>query len=1041
MAATTEEKLLHLITETHSPNDGTRKQAELHLTQAQRNPAYPVSLGAIASHVNVALEIRQSALLLLRTWVESFWSSIDQQDSASLGLVLLDDGSKERLRNNMLALATSELSDRKIRVAASYVVTKIANVDFPDQWPSLLPTILHLIPNASDLQLNGALKVLSDLVEDALSEDQFFTVARDILKVVFDVAINDARKPVLRAYAVSIFRGTFDIMEMVKDEHGPEVKGFADEALSVCLPLFLSVMKTPLPSRKVPAVAKSCDDESGAVLEFRRGLIALKLQVVKTLMRIRSVFPQLLLPQTPVFFSETWAELNLLEEEYQDMYVRNEEQGRLEDADGLPYTLDFLVLEELDFLQSCLRAPPVQKELGLQIQQHSGVTNTPWILDVMKLAVSYAQIIKEEEDLWDIDVNLFLAEETGVTTNYTARTACGDLLIKLGEWLHQGALEGLLVFTQRLFPASTSTWRTREAALYLVTQLMTDFLDVGKKVAPEIIRTYFELIEFSINRTDEPLLRARGYLVAGILAQSIPEMPLTLLNRTIKAVNSDESEVVKVASIKSIQGWAKISVQPDHQLLIISALSEYVHAKDLTDLEDADDLLIALVETLRAAINLDPRISINDGTVLDLLFTTAKYGAANFQMTMLVTETFEDIVQSISGTNLYTQLCLKVLPSLTGAFDVGNLTGDDPLVELATELLAVLTENGSEPLPSGYVAASLPKLNRLLMATSEGGVLRAGAEAVKFMLMHDHQQVFAWRDEEGRSGLEVCLVLIDKLLSPSVEDNAASEVGGLAAELVEKAGQGRLGPFLEQLLRAVASRLATAEAPPFIQSLILVFARLSLTGEHDVVNFLSQIDINGSNGLQVVMSKWLENSVSFAGYDEIRQNVIALSKLFTLNDHRLSQIMIRGDQVLPASDVIVTRSRAKANPIEYTIIPAPLKILKVLIEELLSASGHSQAASNLVAAATAEDDEDNDDWEDVPNALDFASASAKADMMSFTEASFTRQRDDETQAYLMDFFLRAARENIGGFSSWYPGLTIEEQQKLGEVARVAGAQP
>jgi importin-9 len=165
----------------------------------------------------------------------------------------------------------------------------------------------------------------------------------------------------------------------------------------------------------------------------------------------------------------------------------------------------------------------------------------------------------------------------------------------------------------------------------------------------------------------------------------------------------------------------------------------------------------------------------------------------------------------------------------------------------------------------------MPKLNRLLMNTSEGEILRPGVEAIKFTLMHDHQQVFSWHDETGRSGLEVCLIIIDRLLGPSMEDNAASEVGGLAAELVEKAGQDRLGPFLPRLLQAVASRLATAQAAPFIQSLIIVFARLSLVGAQDVVEFLNQIDIGGQNGLQVVMSKWLEHSVMFAGYDEIRQ--------------------------------------------------------------------------------------------------------------------------------------------------------------------------
>lgn len=191
---------------------------------------------------------------------------------------------------------------------------------------------------------------------------------------------------------------------------------------------------------------------------------------------------------------------------------------------------------------------------------------------------------------------------------------------------------------------------------------------------------------------------------------------------------------------------------------------------------------------------------------------------------------------------------------------------------MTAELLAILVQHGSEPLPPGFVASVLPKVNKLLMTSTEGEVLRPGAEAVKYMLMHDHHQVFAWHDAESNcSGLEVCLRIIDRLLGPSIEDNAASEVGGVAAELVEKAGQERLGPYLLQLLKAVAERLETAQAAPFIQSLILVFARLSLNGAQDVVTFLSETEISGHSGLQVVITKWLENSVTFSGYDEIRQ--------------------------------------------------------------------------------------------------------------------------------------------------------------------------
>jgi hypothetical protein len=81
---------------------------------------------------------------------------------------------------------------------------------------------------------------------------------------------------------------------------------------------------------------------------------------------------------------------------------------------------------------------------------------------------------------------------------------------------------------------------------------------------------------------------------------------------------------------------------------------------------------------------IDPIITISgDSGPLDLLFVLAKHGAANFQLTQLVSETFEDIVGALSGVEAYTALCGKVLPSLTGAFDVGSMTQDDPLIEVS----------------------------------------------------------------------------------------------------------------------------------------------------------------------------------------------------------------------------------------------------------------------------------------------------------------------------------------------------------------------
>jgi importin-9 len=595
----------------------------------------------------------------------------------------------------------------------------------------------------------------------------------------------------------------------------------------------------------------------------------------QALMRIRSIFPPMLSPQSPALFSATWDELTSLQAAYHQMYIEDERQSRLEDADGLPYTLDFLVLEELDFMQACIKAPPVKKELEEQLQGKSA--EGTWVTEVMKLAVAYAQITTEEEGLWNIDVNIFLSEETSVTANYTPRTACGDLVIKLGEWLSQATVEGLLSYTRSLY-STNQNWKAKEAALYILNQLLSDFFDVQKQINPESANGFIDFIRYAMQQQDE-FLRARGYLTAGCLTRTsgdaLIQVATSFLEASVQAINNDESDVVKVSCIKALQhylsGLPSDITQP-LQTNIISALSNYLHSQDLGELAESDDLMVTLIETLRDAIMLDIRICLTGGG-LDLLFTVASHGANNFQLTALVTETFDDITNQTAslGSDAYIRLCEKVLPSLTGAFDVGALTEENALTNLAAELLSLLAEHGSEPLPNGFVATVMPKLNRLLLGSNDEELLKSATSAVKNMLMHDYKQLFEWRDETGKGGLEVVLVIIDRLLSPNVEDNAAAEVGALAAELVEKAGSERLGPFLPQLLRAVAVRLGSATQAHFIQSLTLVFARLSLVNAKEVVDFLAQVDINGENGLQVVITKWLENSVTFAGYDNVRQ--------------------------------------------------------------------------------------------------------------------------------------------------------------------------
>ena len=272
-----EQELLTLLADTQSPVADTRKAAELQLLRLYSNESFPLTLAAIASHNSVPTNLRQSALSVLRTFIAAAWSPVLDEFK---GQVLVNDKNKAQIRRVLLDLATvTDTPERKVKSSASFAVSKIASADYPEQWPELLPALLHIIDdgNCTASALHGALKVLLDLVDTGFSEEQFFPIARELVSTLFNVATNESRKPMLRALAVAVFRACFDTLEMVLEQHKVAVKGFMDEVLGDWSPFFLSTLEAPLPQ----APSEQEESKDAEIPSQWRGVIGLKLQVVK----------------------------------------------------------------------------------------------------------------------------------------------------------------------------------------------------------------------------------------------------------------------------------------------------------------------------------------------------------------------------------------------------------------------------------------------------------------------------------------------------------------------------------------------------------------------------------------------------------------------------------------------------------------------------------------------------------------------------------------------------------------------------------------
>lgn len=1011
----------------------TVREADVQLRALYREPTLSASLTSIAANASTDIAIRQSALLNLKQYVLASWSAeLDEFE----GQILPPDDVKNQVREAILQLSTADGVERQIQTIASNVLSKIAVADYPEQWPGLLQTILSLVQSSpSDQRLHGTLKVLAELA-DGLEEQQFFLIARDLVDALYSVAADGQRNPKIRALSASVFKSCFDTLQTLMEDHKAEIKSFAEQSLGVWMELLIAIINTELPSPP-----KTADEDP--VMEHYRGWVALKTQVARVLIAIRLTFPSILAPRTPQLFSAVWSELSRLQQNYQETYIDHDIESRMEDADGLPYSLDFLILESLDFLQGCIRAPPVRKELEAQLQTQPAEAN--WIVELMKLTSSYSQITNEEEGMWDIDVNVFLAEETGVTANYTARTACGDLAIKIGEWLREKVLEGLLLYIRSIMGSSDGrAWRLQESALYMVDQILRDLADYQQPLSAGLCQALVEIAQGTIQSTHH-FLRARGYSVLGsavkVSGDALQSVASDLFAKSLNAIQADQSEAVQVSCIRSIQAY--LAMIPPEQTLplqapIVQALQRWLSTKEMSELGESEELLFAVVESLRDVIVLDTKICLT-GEGLNLLFSIASSGADSFQMTSVVTETFEEICSTIAplGADAYAQLSSRVLPSLTGAFDVASMTEENALMSLSAELLAILSETAPSPLPAGFVAATLPKLSAILLNNLDDELLKTCTICLKHIMTHDPDQLLGFSStayNPPKTGLELVLAAVDRLLSPAIDDNSAAEVGGLAAALVDKAGPERLGNYLLPLLRAVASRVATAEKADLIQSLTLVFARLAAQNPKDVVDFLAQVQVEGQeNVLQSVMAKWLENCGSFSGYENIRLNILALSRLFELHDERLAGTMVKGDIIIDSTK-IMTRSRAKANPDRFTAVNVPMKIVKIFVDEFGTYSAAASAAAGAGihdgAGSDAESDDEDEDWED-EDVLGGLTGTARAELMKFadeTPGSAARQTDVETQHFLENFFRSNASD--GQFQELLGQLNPGEQEKL-----------
>ena len=269
--------MLKLLRATQLSAAQPRMAAELQLKQLHGNEQFPNALVSIGAHAEIPVGDRLAALVALKHLVNTSWSPA-LEDFA--GEVLIRTEAKPSIRQTLLRIAFGAQGGDATKVVASTaaVIAVVASSDFPEEWPDLLDSLLGQVPQSSDDQAQAILVVLSELVDGGLDESAFYRYALPIMDALRELAVNGARRLMVRAHAVHVFRCGLDFLENLKDKEESGIRKFAEDICHAWSPFFLDALREALPAFPSPNQEEEPSNPDIAVAW--RGIIALKIQVV-----------------------------------------------------------------------------------------------------------------------------------------------------------------------------------------------------------------------------------------------------------------------------------------------------------------------------------------------------------------------------------------------------------------------------------------------------------------------------------------------------------------------------------------------------------------------------------------------------------------------------------------------------------------------------------------------------------------------------------------------------------------------------------------
>ncbi|KAF8641001.1 hypothetical protein AX17_000646 [Amanita inopinata Kibby_2008] len=926
--------------------------------------------------------------------------------------------------------------DRRIRSLCAHTLSSVADCDWPDEYPDLLSSLISLLSSGSPNSVHGAMQVFTEFIKSDLTEDQILPVLRQLLPVLLNILGSaESHSAPTRARTVSVFRQCVTALFMVKDQHPQAVK----EAVASVLPVWLDAFKVLL-NQDVEQEVRRSDNWDG---------LSIRIQVfknAKTLDTIHTCFPRALTPYLQEFLFFSLHHLQILYPCFVRYYISP--------SDSMPRTsedeaveLPQLICPIIDFVSAVARS-------GKARAWFDGNHFSPLVASVF----GFTQMTDEDEETWGTSPNAFIAQEEDETLAYSVRVAGFDLLGCLIDRNPAQTVEAFQFALERVIQGSEmernaghpNWWRPLEAALASIgsqAESILDFLedeqDSGRPKPINIETLLTNVIPSVLNLPDVPFLQGRGFVFASQFSRLLSiQDAVQYLEAAIHVIEAAAASIpVKVSAVKAIHNFCQERKD--------SSLEPFATriAKDLGPflLTTSDDTLLLVLETVSSVLEIEDAKWLDAELASSLVQAVLQVWNKNIKDPIFLS-ILTDILTSLASSQsagVYDTTIKQALPTLTDAMTSAK-PEESWITSSAIELISSLVKGSGNGLAQGFFSHIAAGLFKCLREAEDRDVLQNGIECLTVIIRKDSNQLVAWHDENGRSGLEYVLIFIARILE-SPDESGGLVLGDLIIHLLRKTGESVL-PVLPQLLQSMVKRMVTAGTATFIQSLVIPFAFLINNQRDTVLNLLESSQVENRSALDVLINTWCENAETFQGFWPSRISTLALSQLFTAERPTLENLMVKGD--------IIVKPETQNAPHEFTFVTFPVKALKILVREVLSGGDSATITAQGGDTFDAESDDGDEEWTEEErlnqgfkkDELDFLSDMIGPKGVTFDNDDILDEYDDEElkndpvcqidiQTHLATFIKECATRNTNRFSSVVDQLNAEEALVIRQIVQ------